>query len=83
MNTEQHFSGYVRVVNTAQPPVVEAIPTPEVIEHSLPPADEPAVKDHKHAWNWVWVGDQWTNRVRCTTCGLVRNALSIKQDRSQ
>lgn len=61
----------------------ERIPTPEVIEHTMPPAEDPVLSTHKHAWNWVWVGGEWTNRVRCTTCGVEREAVSMKQDKSQ
>lgn len=27
---------------------------------------------HKCKMLWVWVGGVWTNRVRCCTCGAVR-----------
>ena len=26
----------------------------------------------KHHWHWIWEGSRWTNRVRCSTCGLER-----------
>ena len=26
----------------------------------------------KHIWQWVWMNDLMTNRVRCTTCGVER-----------
>lgn len=28
----------------------------------------------KHAWQWVWVGGVWTNRLICKTCGVEREA---------
>ena len=26
----------------------------------------------KHIWQWVWMNDLMTDRVRCTTCGVER-----------
>lgn len=26
----------------------------------------------KHRWVWMWDNGEWTNKVRCTTCGRIR-----------
>lgn len=25
----------------------------------------------RHSWQWMWLGTQWTNNVRCGTCGEI------------
>lgn len=49
--------------------------TPEPAQQS----DDCAGKSGQaHHWQWVWNGLEWTNKVRCGTCGLV-----IIRDRSK
>lgn len=60
----------------------EPIPTPEVIEHTLNELRD-VLPNHKHWWAWVWVNGAWTNRVRCSVCGVERDTHSTKQDTSQ
>jgi len=34
--------------------------------------DNPNSRKGSHCYRWVWVNGDWTNRIRCATCGFER-----------
>jgi hypothetical protein len=48
-----------------------ATPEPEPVDGSDNCMDRAGLK---HAWQWLWVGKEWTDQVRCSTCNLTKTA---------